>query len=201
MPRRGCVLRTFKTSLKNAFLATALASATLALAACSLDYGEAMAEDLAEDVPDTVVLGFSHTVVENGSPRFRLEAERGESYQAQKKMKLIGVRFIEYAAGSRDVSAEGSADSALFFTDTESAQLSGSVRFHSSQDGVTVESGYLEWDGQARLLRSRAETLTSLSDDDGSSLSGAGFNADAARRSFSFGNRADGRFVTPEPSE
>jgi len=178
-----------------------IASAALIQAGCSLDYGAAMADDLAEDIPDTVVLGFTHTVVENGSPRFRLEAERGESYQAQQKMKLTGVSFTEYVPGSKNISAQGSADSAVFYTDTESAELSGSVRLHSSQGGVTVESGYLSWDGQARQLRSRAETLTSLSDDDGSSLSGAGFSADANRRSFTFGNRADGRYAAPEPAE
>ncbi len=175
------------------------------LSGCSLDYGAAMAEDLAADVPDTVVVGFSHTIVENGSPRFRLEAERGESYQAQKKMKLTGVRFVEYAAGGAaggaEATAEGRADSAVFYTDTESAELSGSVRFRSATDGVTVESGYLEWDGEARLLSSRAETVTTLSDDDGTSLSGSGFGADAARRSFSFGNRADGRFASPADDE
>lgn len=169
------------------------------LSGCSLDYGAAMAEDLAADVPDTVVVGFSHTVVEDGSPKFRLEAARGESYQAQKKMKLTGVRFVEYADG--EATAEGRADSAVFFTDTESAELSGSVRFRSATDGVTVESGYLEWDGEARVLKSRAETVTTLSDDDGTSLSGSGFGADAARRSFSFGNRADGRFMAPAGAE
>jgi len=184
---------------KKAVLSLAIASA--ALSGCSLDYGTAMADDLAEDVPDTIVFGFSHTVVENGSPRFRLEAERGESYQAQKKMKLTGVRFTEYIAGKREVATEGNADLAVFYTDTESAELSGSVRFHSSHDGITVESGYLEWDGEARVLKSRAETVTSLTDDDGTSLSGAGFSADAAHRSFSFDNRADGRFVTPEKAE
>ena len=171
------------------------------LSGCSLDYGAAMAEDLAADVPDTVVVGFSHTVVEDGSPRFRLEAERGESYQAQKKMKLTGVRFVEYASGGSEATAEGRADSAVFYTDTESAELSGSVRFRSATDGVTVESGYLEWDGEARLLSSRAETVTTMSDDDGTSLSGSGFGADAARRSFSFGNRADGRFAAPADDE
>lgn len=187
--------------MKKVFVVAAIVSAALIAASCSLDYGAAMAENLADDVPDTVVLGFSHTVVENGSPRFRLEAERGESYQAQKKMKLTGVSFTEYEPGTRNVSAQGSADAAVFFTDTESAELSGSVRFHSSQDGVTVESGYLSWDGQARILQSRAETLTSLRDDDGSGLSGAGFSADANRRSFTFGNRADGRYAAPEPAE
>jgi len=186
-------------SYLNTILATALVAA--AVSGCSLDYGAALADDLAEDIPDTVVFDFSHTVVENGSPRFRLEADRGESYQAKKTMKLTGIRFTEYAAGGAGVSARGSADFAVFHTDTESAELSGAVSFRSESDGVTVESGYLRWDGEARVLSSRAETVTTLSDDDGTSLTGSGFGADAARRTFSFGNRADGRFVAPETAE
>jgi len=177
------------------------AVAAAAVSGCSLDYGAALADDLAEDIPDTVVFDFAHTVVENGSPRFRLEADRGESFQAKKMMKLTGIRFTEYAADGGGISARGSADLAVFHTDTESAELSGAVSFRSESDGVTVESGYLQWDGEARVLTSRAETVTTLSDDDGTSLTGAGFGADAARRTFSFGNRADGRFVAPETAE
>jgi len=178
----------------------------IALSGCSLDYGSALAEDLGDGIPDTVVFDFSHTVVERGLPRFRLEASRGESYQALKKMKLTDVRFTEYTASGREtseveVSTEGHADSAVFYTDTESAELSGSVRFYSAADGVTVESGYLKWDGEARILESRADTVTSLSDDDGTRLSGSGFTADAARKSFAFENRADGRYVAPAEEE
>jgi len=177
-------------------------AALLGAASCSLDYGAELAEDLSSDVPDTVVTGFVHTVVEGGSPRFRLEAERGEAFQAQRLMRLTGVRFTEYAprgtgdrADALSVSAEGWADSAVLYTDTESAKLSGAVRFYSSGDGVRVESGYLEWDGEARTLKSRADTVTTLIDDDGSRLMGSGFEADAARRSFAFRNRAEGRYV------
>ncbi len=174
-----------------------LAGLVMVVSGCSLDYGSALAEDLGDGIPDTVVLDFSHTVVENSAPRFRLEAARGESYQALRKMKLVDVRFTEYSASDGEISTEGRADSAVFYTDTESAELSGAVRFYSASDGVTVESGYLKWDGEARILESRADTVTSLSDDDGTRLSGSGFKADAARKSFSFDNRADGRYVAP----
>lgn len=175
-------------------------AAALALVGCSLDYGQALAEELDESVPDTVMSGFSHTVVENGSPLFRLEAERGESYQSQNKMKLTRVRFVEYDTDG-GIATEGQADSAVFYTDTESAELSGSVELVSTADGVTVSSGYLKWDGEARVLESRADTVTSLVDEDGTMLSGSGFSADASRRSFTFGNRADGRYVPPEGTE
>jgi LPS export ABC transporter protein LptC len=198
-----------KNEFSNSFLrsmhtvtAAVLASLFFVFSACSLDYGSDLAEDLGDGIPDTVVLDFSHTVVENGVPRFRLEAARGESYQSLKKMKLTDVRFTEYSASEAEksgveIATEGHADSAVFYTDTESAELSGAVRFYSAADGVTVESGYLKWDGEARILESRAETVTSLSDDDGTKLSGSGFKADAARKSFSFDNRADGRYVAP----
>ena len=145
----------------------ALSLVTLLLSACSLDYGTPLSDDLGEGVPDTVVYGFSHTVVEDGSPRFRFEAERGESYQSLKVLKLRSVRFTEYATdGTGEVNADGESDAATFHTDTESAELSGSVRFHSSTDAVTVESGYLSWDAEARRLASRAETVTTLRDDE-----------------------------------
>ena len=182
--------------IRGVLAAVVVGAAVVASAACSLDYGESLAENLDEGVPDTVVFGFSHTVVENGSPRFRIEAGRGESYQSRNLMKLDAVRFIEYADDGSGTT-EGRAGSADFYTDTESAELSGDVRFYDASEGVTITSGYLKWDGEARLLESRAETITTISDDDGTRLSGSGFSADAARRSFTFGNRADGRYVEP----
>ncbi|PKL07948.1 MAG: LPS export ABC transporter periplasmic protein LptC [Spirochaetae bacterium HGW-Spirochaetae-7] len=197
MARRGLVVEPGGTAFLRALGLVALAA--LLASACSLDYGTPLSDDFGEDVPDTVVFGFSHTVVENGSPRFKLEADRGEAYQSLKLLKLTAVRFVEYKAdGSGAVNADGKAESAVFHTDTESAELSGSVRFHSTGDAMTVESGYLSWDGEAKELASRAETVTTLRDDDGTWLSGSGFTADAKRRSFRFGNRADGRYVTPK---
>ncbi len=186
----------------GAALALAAAFCAAALAGCSLDYGTALAEDLGEGVPDAVVYGFAHTVVEKGLPRFRIEAERGESFRELRKMRLKKVAFTEYAPdGSGSVASVGSADSAVFYTDTESAELSGSVRLRSSRDGVTVSSSYLKWDGEARTLESRADAVTTLQDDDGSRLSGSGFSVDAARRSFKFGDRTTGSFVAPEKEE
>lgn len=181
--------------------AATVALACCALLSCSLDYGTGLANELGADVPDTVVTDFSHTVVENGSPRFRIEAIRAESYESLSMMKLEGVRFTEYVAdGSGAMAVQGRADSAIFHTDTESAELSGSVSFKSVHEGVTVTSGYLKWDGQSKVLESRAETVTELRKDDGSGLSGSGFSADAARRSFVFRNGAVGRYVAPRSS-
>lgn len=178
------------------------------VSACSLDYGVALGEDLDERIPDTVVFNFVHTIVENGSPRFRLSAQRAEAFRSDHTLKLTGVRFTEYAkaelepGGSRSVAApvlvaEGSADWAVFNTETESAVLTGTVRVRSASDGITVTSAFISWDGEARLLESGSESITTIQDDEGSRVSGAGFKADAARRSFGFTERTTGYYSMP----
>ena len=176
--------------------------------ACSLDYGVTLGEDLDERIPDTVIFNFVHTIVENGSPRFRLSAERAESFRSTRTLKLAGVSFVEYervapgSNGSRSfavpvVAAEGRADSAVFNTETESADLTGKVSVRSARDGLTVTSAFISWDGEARLLEGGSESVTTIQDDDGSRVSGAGFKADAARRSFGFTERATGYYSLP----
>ncbi|HOX92465.1 MAG TPA: LPS export ABC transporter periplasmic protein LptC [Spirochaetales bacterium] len=174
-------------------LAAALALLLGALSACSMDYGPAISDTLTESIPDMVLVDFSRTIVENGQRRFVLNAARGEVYSSQNKTRLQDVRFAEYASdGSGTLVAEGRADSGAFWSDTESADLFGAVSFYSEKDGLRVESGNLRWDGKKRTLSSGGDTTTTLKRNDGSSLSGSGFQADAARRSFSFTRRVDG---------
>lgn len=188
-----------------------LASLGLILS-CSLDYGAALGEELDERIPDTVIFDFVHTIVENGSPRFRLSAQRAESFRSVRTLRLVGVSFVEYERvapgpdGTRSeavpvVASEGRADSAVFNTETESAELSGNVQLRSATDGLTVTSSFISWDGEARLLEGGSEAVTTIQDDDGSRVSGAGFKADAARRSFDFSERTTGYYNLPAKEE
>ena len=176
--------------------------------ACSMDYGAALGENLDERIPDTVIFNFVHTIVENGSPRFRLSAERADAFRSTRTLKLVGVSFVEYERaapgpdGSRStavpvVVAEGRAESAVFNTESESADLMGNVRVRAARDGVAVSSAFIRWDGEARLLEGPSESVTTIQDDDGSRVSGAGFKADAARRSFGFSERTTGYYSLP----
>lgn len=185
-------------------LAAALAPLALAawLSGCSLDYGAALSESLAADVPDMVIYDFAHTVVENGFPLFRLNAEKAELFTSLNKTRLSAVSFSQYASdGSGRLVTEGRADTAVFWTKTESADLYGAVSFRSEEEGLRVESGNIKWDGEARTLTSGNDTVTTLIDDDGSRLAGSGFSADGARRSFSFAQRVDGTIASPAGNE
>jgi len=177
---------------------------SLALYSCRLDYGSGLDKDLSEEIPDTVVYDFVHTVVENGSPRFSLTAKRAESYQAKKLMRLYSVSFIEYAGGTsldqEQILSEGKADRAVFYTDTESAELSGSVYLYSAKEKSTIRSSYLEWNGDSRVLSSRTDAVSSIFNEEGSGISGSGFKADANRRSFGFEKHVDGQYSNSDTS-
>src|SRR5690554_3716608 len=100
-----------------------IALASLVFAGCSIDYESGtFSEDLAEEVPDTIIFSFTHTVVRGETPLFRITAERAESYEAKQETRLTDVSFREYAADG-EVITEGTADSAVFFTDTENARI------------------------------------------------------------------------------
>lgn len=158
---------------------------------CSLDYGAALSEELGEGMPDSVLYGFKHTVVENGNPRYALEADTAASYNDNEKIEFTAVKFREYGDDGELV-AEGGGASVSFYPATESADLSGSVEFFRAKDELLVQSGFLRWDGEARLLTSRADVVTRVRDGEDSIIQGAGFSADAARRTFSFENQAQG---------
>lgn len=178
-----------KNGPRGRILAAAFAMALLG--SCSLDYGQAMLKELEASLPDLVLYDFTHTVVEGGSPRFRLRAELGESYRREQRMELFGVEFIEFDAEGEPL-AEGRVDRATFFTDTESVVLDGELRFVRKSDGLSFESSYLRWNAGRRYLSSRGDALTTIEDGSSARVSGGGFAADAARRSFSFAGGAEG---------
>ncbi|MFW5783374.1 MAG: hypothetical protein ACOCY8_02540, partial [Spirochaetota bacterium] len=90
----------------------------LALAGCSLDYEQSrLASEISDDTPDTILYDMSHIVVRDGSPRFRVEAERTETFDERQRQYLTGVRFQELDAEGATVT-EGTAEFAEYQTDT-----------------------------------------------------------------------------------
>ncbi|OHD17588.1 MAG: LPS export ABC transporter periplasmic protein LptC [Spirochaetes bacterium GWD1_61_31] len=165
---------------------------SLLLAACSLDYGSL--DDDASTLPDTIVFDFRHTVVRNGRILYKLEAEKAEKWEKEGRFAMEGVTFTEYDPHDGHIVANGHADRGSFYVETESADLSGNVFFAAPGDDITVTTGNLSWNGENRTLSSQLDTITTLSDG-ASSLSGAGFAADARTRSFIFQETVNGRFV------
>ncbi|HON88589.1 MAG TPA: LPS export ABC transporter periplasmic protein LptC [Spirochaetia bacterium] len=166
----------------------------LLIASCTLDLGEEAGKDLADSIPDTVIYNFSRTVYEKGMKRFEFSAQKGENFEKLQAIRLTAITFYEYESGTEKLIAKGSADFGIFYLNTESAELSGNVRYSNSKEDISVETGYLYWDGQERTLQSRLDILTTLRQKK-STLAGAGFHADAKTRSFWFDDYVSGSYT------
>jgi hypothetical protein len=152
---------------------------------CSFDYrGATLAGDLDEEIPDTVLVGFSRTVVRNGRVILRLEAGEARSFGESETVVLKDVHFQELDSAGTIV-AEGWVSKAVFHTDTEDAETSGSVRIYSAREEASLEASELIWEKEGRVLRSLDAPVT-LRKDDGSLLKGRGFEADFRSRSVQF---------------
>jgi LPS export ABC transporter protein LptC len=176
------------------FLLTAL----LMLGNCSLDYEEAgVAEDIAEETPETVFIDFTHSIVDSGRLWVVLEAERAESYPKRKEIILDKVRFREYDEQGELV-IEGLAGEAVFFTDSENAALSGSIFIYSALDEAGLYADRLTWTREGKVLESGGEAPVLLRKDDGSYMEGSEFRADLRRKEFSFNSGVTGRYEQPK---
>lgn len=166
----------------------------LFIASCTLDLGEEAGKDLADSIPDTVIYNFSRTVYEKGMKRFEFSAQKGENFEKLQAIRLTSIKFYEYEPDTERLIAKGSADFGIFYLNTESAELSGNVQYSNSKEDIAVQTGYLYWDGQERTLQSRLDILTTLKQKK-STLSGAGFHADARTRSFRFDDYVSGSYI------
>ena len=180
---------------------TALGASLLAAAffSCSFNYGEILAEDLADRTPDAVFVGFTHTVVQDNQPILRLSADRAEFHDRKNTVHLYKVEFKELRSG--ETLARGRADEATLNTDTEDAEFFGAVELRSEEQGVSIRTGRLSWKGEDRVLESPEDQPTTVEKDDGSRIRGSGFRADARRKAFFFGGEVDGVLVRTEEGE
>ena len=172
--------------------AASILSAAFLLAGCSLA-GYAPKPPSEEELPTAVFNDYSHTVVVHGKKNFVLEAKKAELYETSKKTVLSDVSFEEYDPDTGELLSLGRADSAVYHTDTKDAEFSGSVRLESKKQDAILQGEYLQWIDKDKRLEGRLDRTVTISRSDGSSVSGAGFEAEALKRSFSFRESVEGR--------
>jgi LPS export ABC transporter protein LptC len=181
----------------SAFAAVALATlsavAALGLSACSLS-GYAPESVSGEEAPPTArFTDYSHTVVERGKKMLELKASSAELYEESKKTVLADVVFSEFDPDTGELVSLGKADSAVYHTDTKDAEFSGSVVLESKRQDAILQGEYLRWIDKEKRLEGRLDRTVTVSRADGSRVSGAGFEAFALSRSFSFRESVEGR--------
>ena len=177
--------------MRKSKLAAVIAAAVLVSASSLAGYAPREAEE--EELPTLVFTDYSHTVVLRGKTNFELKAARAEVYETSKKTILTDVRFSEFDPDTGELLSLGKADSGIYHTDTKDAEFSGSVRLESKKQDAILEGEYLKWIDKDKRLESRLDRTVTIGRADGSRMSGAGFEADARKRSFSFRESIEGR--------
>jgi LPS export ABC transporter protein LptC len=165
---------------------------------CSLDYDQArVAETIPGQIPETILLDFTHTVVSEGRVWVILEAERAETYDERNEIVLQNVFFREYDQEG-NLSTEARADRAVFSTDSEDATVSGSIKIYSQKERASLQASRLTWVREGRRLVADDGQRVTLQKDDGSYVEGEGFSADFRRRRLEFSSRVRGSYVREE---
>ena len=174
----------------------ALAStvAALVVAACSFDYPARGAEELADQVPETVLTDVAYIVVRDGQVRASITADQVENYPRAGTAVLAGAHYAEFDDAG-EVVATGSAERAVYYTASEDAELSGAVDLRSESQTTALRARVLRWESEPRRLSAPAAELVELVRDDGSAFSGAGFTADLRRKAVRFAAPVTGTVV------
>jgi LPS export ABC transporter protein LptC len=185
----------------NEAKAALLVILVLSCLSCSLDYDQArMAESIPGQIPETVLLEFTHTVVSGGRVWVVLEAERAETYGERSEIVLHGVFFREYNEEG-NLLTEARAERAVFATDSENATVSGSIQIYSHEEEASLQAGRLSWIREGRRLVADDGQTVRLQTDDGSYVEGEGFSADFRRKRIEFSSRVRGSYVREEEEE
>ena len=169
--------------------------AALAVFGCSLNYDEAfVAEDLSEEIPDTILHDFEHTSVRNGRPVYQLTAERAETYAGRNETILSGVEFREFGSDGSVVS-EGRAANTVFHTTTENAELTGGIYVNSLTENAEMTTDTLIWNDSARILVAGEGDKVTIVKESGSRFEGIGFKAELSTKRFTFGGPVSGTWA------
>ncbi len=171
----------FRGRLTSLSASAALASAML-LAGCSFDYRSTeLDEELAEEVPNTVLNGVEHTVMSGDRVTAVLRIDRVESYDERDLLVLSGIHFTEFDADGL-VITEAWAERAEYRSETGDARAEGSVVVSSDREDARITATGLNWNDAERMLTGDDGAEVVLEWGDGSRLAGFDFEADVARR-------------------
>ena len=172
--------------------------AVAVLVSCRLDYGQQqLVDELDEDVPETVLTDVRHTIVRDGSPRFRIIADTAETFTERKRQYLYGIEFSELRPDGSLITS-GTADYAEYQVDTEDVELTGNLRFFSEEEQAWLTAEYLYWNSDSRRLTSQASRPVTVHRTDGTRITGRGFVAEMSRASIYFQGGVSGTIVEEE---
>ncbi len=162
---------------------------------CSMEYDDInVVDELGENIPDNIIKNFSYTSVDNGSIVFRLYSQQAENYSQKNQTILDKVVFREYNLKS-EVVTEGTAERGLIHTDTDNAELSGSLIIYSAENESEISADYLYWNDAEKTFKGSDNGIVRLLKDSGTQISGTGFTGNLKTKIFIFERNVKGIYL------
>ncbi len=174
-----------------------LCAAALA-SACSLDY---QATDVeagdTSSIPDTAAVNITYRVVKSSRVNLELTADKSETFTSKKETILAGAHFVEYDQKGEAVT-DGKADSIVFNTESRDAKISGGVSVYSASQEGSISTEYLSWQDKGKILTADPNERVIIKKDDGSYLTGRGFQGDFRTKEIRFSGPVEGTYIYEE---
>ncbi len=161
---------------------------------CSIDYGDTgKEEEIGDNIPDTIISNFSYTSVDNGNIVFRISSLRAQNFSIKKETTLSGVVFREYNRKG-EIITEGESEKGVIYTESDDAELTGSIRIYSAPNETEIIADYLFWNDSEKTLSGAGDGFVKMIRDSGTEISGRGFEGDIKTRLFTFEKDVNGLY-------
>ena len=139
-----------------------VSSVVILCAGCKLDYKDAdLAEDMDEQIPNSVLEDFSQVVVRDGSVSYTFSADHAELFDSTGKTYFDNIGFTEYK-NDGSTGTEGAAEKAIHYSKTDNIIFDGKIILNATAQDFVVKSDYLEWNNDAKILKSLDDTEVSI---------------------------------------
>ena len=154
----------------------------LLLVGCAFNYEEAeLARELGESVPSIVLQDPEYVFQRSVSRTIRISAAAVEIFSSSNEQRFMQVAFIETDTEG-EVLNSGSADEAMYNTDSGNFELFGNVNFNSVEHDAIVQASYLLWNEDEERLYGREDDAVSVERSSGTVIAGLGLVADLRSR-------------------
>jgi LPS export ABC transporter protein LptC len=180
-------------------LLPALLAPALLFFACSFDYGNSGSAE--KGLPDIVMDNVEYVRVRSLDPQARLQAERVERYEERRVMALRNFSFEQFGNHGEEVNAFGRAGSALFEIDSGDIRMENGVLIEVDSEEIAIETARLEWKDKERTLSGGESEEVQVFQENGTSFTGIGFQANARTRSWSFSDTVSGIYTHDDDDE
>jgi LPS export ABC transporter protein LptC len=166
---------------------------------CSFDYGSTGGGD--KSLPDIAMDDVEYVRVRSLDPQARLQAERVERYEERRIMELRNFSFEQFGGHGEDINASGRAGSASFEIDSGNSHMENGVRIDVDSEEIAIETSRLEWKDKDRTLTGGTSEEVHVYQENGTSFSGIGFQANARSRTWSFTDTVSGTYIYDDEEE